>query len=254
MISRTPLHIVLDMDSTLLSMECLDSVIETALSAQLHPDAIAVAMEEVNREMDKGMAGVAPLTETIPARIAIAKRVGAPVMKAHFELVAQMVPSTLTPGIIDALQHLLAHEHYESTISVVSGGPQICVDAATQALERSLKPLAQGEVSITGVGNQIEIDAEGSFDAQASKINNSKKQVVQALVEDPALAIMAGDGSTDVEVFDAGVTGFFVAVGVWVQRSVLFERPENRPYFIKAHNNAQIADAFRMAAKAVRGQ
>jgi len=34
------IDIILDMDNTLLSMECLDAVIETALSAQLHPDAI----------------------------------------------------------------------------------------------------------------------------------------------------------------------------------------------------------------------
>lgn len=253
--TSTPIHIILDMDSTLLSMECLDTVIEAALSAQLHPDAIAAAMEEVDREMDKGMAGASPLSHTIPARIAIAKRVGAPVTKEHFNLVAQMVPSSLTPGILTALRSIIAKHSVDIEISVVSGGPDVCVQAATTALQEALKDLdSSQEVTITGIGNKILVDENGVFDSANSRINNSKKDVVRALTEASDYVVMLGDGATDIEVFDTGVAGYFIAIGVWVQRPILFDRPENRPYFTKVYADADITAALSMVVEAIQGK
>lgn len=239
------------MDSTLLSMECLDSVIETAMSAQLHPDAIADAMKEVEAEMDKGMAGAATIEETIPARIEIAKRLGAPVSPEHFEIVAQIVPNSLTQSLVEALRkECSVPTKYPVKVSVVSGGPQICVDAAVSALQSQILGFDGSEISFLGIGNKISVTEDGDFDQLNSQIKSSKVATIQNIIGNPAHSIMVGDGSTDVEVYDSGAAHYFIAIGLWQRRDVLFDRPDNRPYYRKVDQHGDVAPALHEAIHA----
>jgi len=127
MIDNKNVDIILDMDNTLLSIDCLDTVVETALGSKLIPDAVTKAMIKVRRETKKGMVGKSKLSETIPARLNIAKNLGAPVLHEHFEIVAHIVINTLTEILVNSLKHELSTlKENPITITIVSGGPQIC--------------------------------------------------------------------------------------------------------------------------------
>lgn len=236
------------MDSTLLSMECLDAVIETALSAQLEPDAIADAMKSVDEQMILGMEGGATLDITIPARIHIARDLGAPVRMEHFEIVAHMVSSTLTQSVIDALAYECSISESGSVrVSIVSGGPQICVDAAVAQLKQTIAKIDGHPVHFEGIGNQIYVTEDGSFDTERSIIRNSKVEVVRSLGSNPAQTIMIGDGSTDFEVYEKGAAFYFIAIGFWVARPYLFDKAENPPLFQKVKEHSQFAEALHTA-------
>lgn len=248
------MNIILDMDNTLLSMECLDAVIETALSAQLNPEVIVGAMSKVHAEMDKGMSGVASLNQTIPARIEIAKQLGAPVQKEHFDIVATIIPNTFTKGLVETLiQECSQQKRYPIKITVVSGGPQICVDAAVRELKRRFSASLDTKVSFSGHGNQIFVTGDGSFDQLRSKIVNSKIGTVKEAISDSAHSVMIGDGATDVEVYDAGVVSYFIALGLWVRRPVLFNRPENPPYYTKVDEYADLAPTLHSVIHEAQG-
>ncbi len=247
-------HIILDMDSTLLSIESLDSIIETALSARLLPDAVAEAMKRVQFEMDRGMSGAATMRETIPARIAIAKQLGAPVLPEHFEIVASIVPNTLTKSLVSALsQESISCSRRTLRISVVSGGPQICVNAAVSELQKQMEQEGCAKVHFAGIGNKIVITKNGDLDQLNSRIMNSKLDIVSGIITDPSRAIMIGDGATDVEVYDSGLANYFIAVGLWQRRGVLFKRPDNRPYFRKVDTHVDMHSALFDALEAIRG-
>jgi len=243
-------HIILDMDNTLLSMECLDTVIETALSAQLHPDAIADAMVQVHKEMDKGMNGKAKLTETIPARIAIAKRLGAPVKQEHFEIVSRIVPNTFTQAIVGAIKNASASTPIR--ISIVSGGPQICVNQAVTGLREQIRVKNVNEVEIDGHGSKMVMKDNGDLDQLKSEIRNSKVETVQQFVKDPSRAIMLGDSLVDLEVFDASAVHYFIAIGLWVKRESLFDRVNNPPYFLKVSERSDLISALETVIHAAR--
>jgi len=246
-------QIILDMDNTLLSMECLDAVIETALSAQLQPEAIAQAMQEVNREMDKGMEGAAKITETIPARLRIAKKYGAPVRPEHFEIVSRIVPNTLTQSIVAALRKECELRSEQAlSISLISGGPQICVDAAAKELSKQLRTRQGAQINVSGRGSEIVLTDDGDLNQVASRISNTKVNIAQEQVEDPSQALMFGDGSMDVEVYDAGAVHYFIAIGLWVKRPFLFERSNNLPYYTKVDESSEISIALRDVLEAIQ--
>jgi len=248
------IHILLDMDNTLLSMECLNAVIETALSAQLHPEAIAKAMRTVDSEMRKGMEGQAKLSETIPARVAIAKQFDAPVQQEHFEIVSRIVPNTLTQSIVDALAKSIAEmSAVQMQLAIVSGGPQICVDAAAKELSEQLTERTGQPVHVSGFGSSMVISEDGSLDQLQSEIRNSKIETIKEIVDDPAYAIMLGDSVMDMEVYDAGAVSHFIAVGLWVRRPALFERAENSPYYFKVQANNELEPALHTALKVMQG-
>ena len=239
-------HIILDMDSTLLSMECLDSVLETAFTTALEADAVKRAMQEVQREMDKGMDGKSPLTDTIPARIAIAKRLGTPLKKEYFTIISDTVASALSLSLVNAL--ISIGKTHSLIITIVSGGPQECVDAAVKALQERLGEI---DTKVTGVGSTIVLDDEGVYDQLGSSLISSKEEIVRELVEDPAHAIMVGDAATDVALYDSGAVHFFLAMGLWVQRDVLFARADNSPYYIKVTSAKEVEPALRSAIEAM---
>lgn len=244
--SSKKIYVVLDMDNTLLSMECLDAVIETALSAQLQPGAISAAMMHVDAEMDKGMNGSAKLSETIPARLRIAKKLGAPVRQEHFEIVSRIVPNTITQSIVTALRDECAKRKEHSIIvSIVSGGPQICVDAAVKELSAQLLDNGGVSIQVSGIGSTIALTEDGDLDSLHSDIRNSKIETIQALVKDPSSAVMLGDSSMDVEVYEKGVVHYFIAVGLWVRRPFLFDKAENRPYYLKVDERKELASALQ---------
>ena len=245
-------HIIFDMDSTLLSIECLDAVIHTALSAQLEPEAITEAMEAVDAEMVKGMEGGALLEETIPARIHIAKHLGAPVRPEHFAIVAAQVQNTLTTTIVDALvAECSADGVGPVTISVVSGGPQQCVDAAVLQLSTRLSEVP-GSSHIQGIGNEIHVTEDGSFDTKQSHIRNSKVETIRELTSDATRTIMVGDGSTDYEVYAVGAARYFIGVGFWVARPYIFDRTGDSPFFKKVRTHEEFAPALHTALYAAQ--
>ncbi|MBL4644387.1 MAG: hypothetical protein JKX80_00800 [Candidatus Pacebacteria bacterium] len=246
-------HIIVDMDNTLLSMECLNAVIETALSAQLHPDAIAKAMEKIHAEMDKGMDGRSKLSETIPARLSMAKQLGAPVALKHFEIVSKIVPNTLTQGIVTALRDACAVQpEHAISLSIVSGGPQICVDAAVKELKLQLHADNGTQIAVSGIGSKILLTEDGDLDQIHSRIQDSKINAVKEIVNNPARAVMLGDGSMDIEVYDAGIVNYFIAVGLWVRRPLLFDRADNLPYYIKADQKEILSSSLHTVLHAIQ--
>ena len=235
------------MDSTLLSLECLDTVVQTALLQALDTDAAMRVMHAVDAEMIKGMSGSSKLTETIPARLHLARDNGAPVTKEHFKYVAELVPTTLSKTITGALASLCSVTSAPIVITIVSGGPQECVDAAVASLTTELSSITHTSMHIQGIGNQIVVQPDGSLDEDLSVIRNSKVETVHNLTCDPSKTVMIGDGATDVEVFDTKMAHYFIAVGFWVPRPVLFERENKPPHYTKVEKE----ETFKAALEAV---
>lgn len=243
---------VLDMDNTLLSFETLDTVVETALTAALAPAAVERAMQRVDALMQRGMEGTALLEETIPARLHVARDLGAPVRPEHFTLVAAMVPNAFSAGVVSALAALCNKEGAPSIhISVVSGGPQECVDAATAHLSALLSVGSRAPLGITGVGNTICVDDAGNFDSDRSRIHNTKAQIVREITAHPERTIMIGDAVTDAQVFDDGAASYFIAFGMWVEHEALFSRSEHSPVFQKVRTQSEFEHALEAAVTAI---
>lgn len=246
------LTLVFDMDSTLLSIETLDRIIETALRRSLGEDAVGSAMKTVEAEMAKGMDGSATLLETIPARIAIAKQQGAPVRREDFDHVVSRVQHTVTQEIVDTLSRAYSSETPLRVI-IVSGGPQEAVDETVQVLQGRISEASGTEVrAFEGYGNKIVVTESGDFDSTQSEIHAAKTEVLEPLQLDPAKTLMIGDGATDMQVYDAGVAKYFVAYGGWVQRTKLFDRPENVPLYQKVAQHKQFSDALDAVISDVR--
>jgi len=194
------------------------------------------------------MDGRAPLSKTIPMRLEVAKKLGAQVRQEHFEIVSRIVPNTLTQSIVAALRSQCdAYKKNPIAISIVSGGPQICVNATVKELSRQLDAKKQPSLTITGVGSKLVLTAEGTLDQAKSKIQDSKVETVKNIVTDPSRAIMLGDSSMDLEVYDKGVVAYFIAVGLWVRRPALFERVEDKPYFMKVDERDELSSTLRGA-------
>lgn len=247
--SADTVTIVFDMDSTLLSIETLDRIIETALRRSSGEKGAEAAMAAVEEQMAKGMSGTATLSETIPARITIAKEHGAIVTSADFQHVIGHINDHITPAIRDALAALCSATTNENTrIVVVSGGPQECVDEAVKRLQQHIT--AQMGISVPtflGIGNKIVITEEGEFDTEMSVIKDGKVETIGTIVNNPTKTIMIGDGATDVAVYDEGAADYFIAYGAWVKRPVLFDREEDAPRYQKVTQHKQFAEALTKA-------
>ena len=228
--------IILDMDSTLLSIESLDTLIGSVLRDNLDSKTLKKARKEINSEMLRGMENGAPLSETIPNRIAIANSYGLKFSSSMLSDFAENCIQYIDKEMLSKIKKL-SSKYQITKIAIVSSG----VKEYVNVLQKFLIKEFNEKIEIVASGNTLCFTENGEYDLKMSNIEAGKIDAVKRITE-AAGAIMIGDGSSDLAVFESGAAEYFIGYGVHTKRDVIFKKESNSPFFQKASNSADLSE------------
>jgi phosphoserine phosphatase SerB len=192
---------VFDFDSTLVSIETLDTLLQRCLSD-----------DETRRRIDditaRAMNGELDFDASLSERLRLAKA-----RTEHFARMAGEIAGFVTPGISDVLTFL---KRRGQELFIVSGGfteivrPVAGLFGVPEDHCFANEYLADRDGGVTGVRAENPLAHEGG-----------KQKVLRALREEnrlPGAVVMLGDGLSDYGVYAEGLADFFIGCGFNVVR------------------------------------
>jgi D-3-phosphoglycerate dehydrogenase len=187
---------VFDFDSTLVTIETLDTLIKRSLTG---PDGgrkrrliDGITLKAMNGEMD--------FNESITTRLRISE-----VRAEHFAAMASEIAEFITPGIEDVVDLL---RRSDAALFIVSGGFDEIIAPVADRLGVPLENCFANRYIADADGN-----VTGLCDGPLTR-EGGKTEVVKAIrgkTDGPV--VMLGDGMSDYRVFADGAADFFVGCG-----------------------------------------
>lgn len=229
------------MDSTLISIESVDKMLEYALEKKLSGVELENALKEIDDLMKKGMGGKSTLSETVPARFNLVAKLGVTITEKDFKEMEKVVYESVCSQLLSVLKNLQA-EGFEFNVAVVSGGPKEFVETSAKKVEEEIGK------KVTTRFNIVKSCATG-FDYENSSLEDGKLKAVESISNDPAKLIMVGDGSTDLAVYENGKADYFIGAGWIDQRPVIFDKEDNVPHFQKCNDLSKLEDILKTILK-----
>jgi len=207
-------NVIFDMDSTVIKSESLEKALELILLKQdFDEEKIQEIMAEIKEATNAGMAKGMPLSETIPLRLGVLNRHGIQITQERLERMNLECQNDILEGVQEMLNSLKTEFGHQLRLIMISGGDQRWVAAVCKRL--GIEEYA---------GNTINV-ADGKFDSQTSKIENSKIPATWQILGDnldPDKTIINGDGGTDKQLWDEGLAKFFIG-------NLIVAKEEDRP-------------------------
>jgi phosphoserine phosphatase SerB len=192
---------VFDFDSTLVTIETLDTLLKNCL-----------ADDEARRRIDditaRAMNGELDFDASLSERLRLAKA-----RTEHFARMAEEITNFVTPGMPDVLDFLKGKGQ---ELFIVSGGFTEIVRPVAELFGIpsdhcfANEYIAGEDGGVTGVRSENPLAHEGG-----------KQRVLRALRDEnrlPGAVVMLGDGMSDYGVYADGLAGFFVGCGFNVVR------------------------------------
>ena len=207
------MEIIFDLDSTLLDCESLELAIALAIENE-SPAERKKILRQIESITNAGMAGEIPPIESLRQRFAVARP-----QKKHFQKVVPTLSARLLPGMVRLVRRL---QQGEWGIFIVSGAPRIFVESIGRFLQIPAKNL---------VGCEFEFSPQLDF----SKVAKDKLELLEALPAFGRESVAVGDGATDLQLWQSGLVGHFVAFAkVAARANVIAKAPH------VAHNEVEL--------------
>ncbi|MDD5056181.1 MAG: HAD-IB family phosphatase [Candidatus Peribacteraceae bacterium] len=222
---------IFDFDSTLVSVESLDELLEVSVRRREKGSAVRTIMGKIHAITDEGMEGGIDLRTSISRRLALARPT-----REDLRALEKRMNETVTKGM-DAIIRTI-HAHGGSAF-VVSGAIHHLIEPVAHAL---------GIPDDHSFGNEPVFDSDDVLiDVKDRPLATSrgKTDVIRSLIEAGVIdgpVIMIGDGASDLHPFLTGVADHFIGVGIHAVRS----RVEMRsPVFVRTvHDLHQAIRSF----------
>jgi len=182
--------IIFDFDSTLVSIETLD----TLLTPKLTDPTKSARFKALTKA---GMQGDIPFAESLQKRLEIATPT-----QAEVALLANTISAYFTPGIPSLIKQLQAARW---DIWIISGGLKSLIIPAAHALGIQSDHVCAVEALWTKAGDFKALDHNKPFNVSKVAGFHSVKQRIKAPI------VVVGDGMTDCALYQAGLVGSFIA-------------------------------------------
>lgn len=208
--TKTAPHIFFDFDSTVVTKESLDMVIEHALAESPERERLVAEVETIT---NAGMEGDLPFTESLLKRFAVV-----PLHREHFVQIGQVLLEHITPGMPELFSEL---QQQGISPYIISGG--FC-DAILPVAEKLGVPAQQvfaNTVSYDQSGQVQEIHTDNVCFA-----DNGKAPVIEHIKKAhqlTGLTMMIGDGANDFKSYELGVADRFCGFTANIERDIIKE-------------------------------
>ncbi len=203
-------HLVLDFDSTIVTVESLDELAAIALEGRSDR---AEALARIRSITDAGMDGSLPIDQSLSQRLALLRFDRAMVGRLIARLHEAVSPS------------LRAHEQElrqgADRVWVVTSGFHEWIDPVVEALGIDRSHVCANRLLWSADGRSLGLDPLSTLASP-----RSKPRAVRALGL-VGRVIAVGDGITDWEIRDAGVADEFIAFTETVARAPVVERADH---------------------------
>lgn len=221
------LAVCFDFDSTVVSKESLDLVIERALGEASNS---AELMAQVEAITNASMNGELPFTESLQRRFAVV-----PLSFMQFEAVGEFLQAHITPGMSDVFNEL---KKLNIPTFIISGGFRPCLLPVAKML---------GVPSERVVANEVVTDETGSITGIDTSVvcytNDGKAPVIEFVKEQFGLTgsvCMIGDGANDLQAYQKGVAEYFIGFTANAKRDIIVQ---NAPHV--AENSEELLALLR---------
>lgn len=191
-------HIFFDFDSTLVSIETLDLLVEEHIKND--PEKIS----EIHKITTAGMNGNLPLFDSLTRRIKQVK-----IEKCEIDKFSKTILNFITPNIKEIITELQNKGH---TIYILSGGFKDYMYLTAEALKIKNEHV---------FGNTFTYNNKGivtGFSEQNPLCKNEGKAHIINQLNLKEKIIMVGDGYTDLEVFNQKSCDAFIGFGLHIKR------------------------------------
>ena len=203
---------IFDFDSTLVSLESLDTIIKGSLKKKNKEDLIT----EVHKITDMGMEGEIDLKESIRRRMVLAE-----ISEEDINEFKKIVVDNITPGIPELINFLRENNQ---EIFIISGGLLNGILPVAEKLEIEAKKCFANNYFTDEQGNLTGIDEENPLVQSNGKslvINNIKKQYSEI-----SKVFIIGDGISDFIPFEEKVADYFLGFGINKVREAVKNKSE----------------------------
>lgn len=209
--TTSPVHLFFDFDSTIVTKESFDEVINLALTD--HPDQQQL-MGRIEAITTEGMEGTLAFTDSLERRLAVT-----PLHRDHFVSVGKQLTEHITEGMHDLFSELNAHG---LTPYIISGGFRESILPVAHALGVPDHQVYTNTVTYSFDGAVETIDTNN-----VCYTNDGKAPVIAHIKQADDLTgptCMIGDGANDLKAYELGVADHFCAFTGNVHRTVMKER------------------------------
>jgi D-3-phosphoglycerate dehydrogenase len=205
-----PAHLVLDFDSTIVTLESLDELAAIALEGRRDRDDVLARIRSIT---DAGMDGSLPIDQSLSQRLAL--------LQFDRTMVARLVDRL--HGAISPSLRLHADELRQGAdrVWVVTSGFHEWIDPVVEALGIDRSHVCANRLLWSADGRSLGLDPLSTLASP-----RSKPRAVRALGL-VGRVIAVGDGITDWEIRDAGVADEFIAFTETVARAPVVERADH---------------------------
>ncbi|MFT7145080.1 MAG: D-3-phosphoglycerate dehydrogenase [Alphaproteobacteria bacterium] len=201
-------HIFFDFDSTLVSIETLDFLIEKSIVKDKEKIA------ELHKITTAGMNGNLLLFDSLKRRISQAN-----ISKEHIDELTKLLPTFITKDLKGLIKKLHQKGH---SVYILSGGFSDYMHHVAQTLNIPLERVLANSFTYDSKG-----DVNGFIEENPLCKNDGKGQVIHQLNLKQKI-IMVGDGMTDLEVFQQKKCDEFIGFGLHEKRDII---KQQAPHF-----------------------
>ncbi|HSX00253.1 MAG TPA: HAD-IB family phosphatase [Patescibacteria group bacterium] len=202
--------LVIDFDSTLITVESLDELAHLALASQSNRAHVMGRLEELCAQ---AMAGELAFDESLRRRLQLFRA-----DRRHVEQIAVDLPSMVSPSALGVRDWLHAHREH---IYVISGGFAECILPVTEMLGLDGDKVFANHFAYDEEGVVCGYDRESLLSQPQGKV----KQILSLKLTGPVIVI--GDGYTDYEMKAFGVADQFWAFTETISRPSVIAKADD---------------------------
>lgn len=210
---------IFDFDSTLVSVESLDELLEMSVRRQEKGSEAQAIMDRIHVITDEGMEGGIDLRTSISRRLALARP-----MRDDLLRLEERMPETITKGMDAVIRTIHTHG---GSVFIVSGAIRSLIEPVADVLQIPRDHCFANEPVFNHAGGLTDV-ADGPL-----ATGHGKTEVIRSLVASGKIAgpvVMIGDGASDIHPFLSGIAHHFIGVGIHAVRSTVEQRS---PVFVR---------------------
>lgn len=214
--------LILDFDSTLVKVETLDMLAEQVLRESESKDEIVVGIKKIT---ELGMNGEIGFSESLQRRISLIKT-----NKEMIDKVGDMIKNEVSDSVLNNLDFF---RNNQDNIFIISGGFKDLILPTIDIFKIPRENVLANEFIFDENGDLIGIDSENLMAQDNGKVNQLQRLNLGGKL------IMVGDGWTDYQTKEAGVTDRFIAYTENVVREKVIQEAD-----LVADNFKEVIDYF----------
>ena len=201
--------LLIDFDSTFITRESLDELATFSLAENPNKEKILQEMKDLTNQ---GMSGEIPFDQSLLGRLALFKT-----DRTYIDETITFLQNCITPSILRNKQFFI--EHHDSIYIISSGFKELIVPI--------VKPFGITENHVFGnnflferTGNVVGIDTKNPLSQTHGKVKVAKQLALQGDL------IVIGDGYTDYQIKEAGLSKTFVAFTENIKRKTVVSKAD----------------------------